>query len=207
MQKIKIAVILSFMVVLLNSCLLTFYPIYNPSDVVFDPALVGSYTIAEAKDGQPDGLEMIRLDRSGINLPQPIAAISNKGYLVKFTESNGSISSEYIAFMVTLNKNRYIDFYPYSKDAEKHGTYAALKVPMHAIYRISLEGNRKLSLRRFNQEYLSELIDKRQIRINHENIDGKIVVTATTQELQQYIIKYGSQEAAYQKESENYLKK
>ncbi len=193
--------------ILLNSCLLTFYPIYTSADVVFDPALVGSYRANEDKDGQPNGLEMIRLSHAGINLSKEIAAISSKGYLVKFTEKDGSVSRQYIAFMVVLNRNRYIDFYPYSKDVEKHGAYGALKVPMHAIYRISLEGNKKLILKRFNQDYLTELIAKRQIRMNHENVEGKRVITASTSELQQYITKYGGQEAAYEKESEIYLKK
>ncbi len=46
---------------------------------------------------------------------------------------------------------------------------------------------------------MRELIDKKQIRIRHEvRFDGLYVITASTEELQQYVAKYGDVDKAYQ---------
>ena len=191
----------------LPGCLLTFYPIYGLKDVVYDPAYLGIYVNPDPEDGQADVLHMERLDASGVQVPAGISSIRSKGYLVKFAEKDGAITSQFIAFMVVLKGNYYIDFYPHHQGLKKFGAYGELKIPMHAVYRISLEDKKKLTLRRFDQEFLNELIQKRQIRISHEKIGEKLVVTATTSELQQYISKYGDQNEAYGEKPEIFIKK
>ncbi len=207
MKHLTYGFLLVILAMLLNSCLLTFYPIYTPKDVVYETSILGSYRTEDVKDGQPDEMDILPLGSSGIRLPEGIAAIKNKGYLVKFKESDGRVRSQYIAFVVVLNSNKYIDFYPYTPEIDKFGAYGQHKVPMHAIYQISLQGNRKLILKRFDQDFLNEMIEKRQLRIRHEKLDDKYVITASTSELQQYISKYGNNADAYEKDFEHYIKK
>lgn len=207
MKTAKYFLCLLMMMIALNSCLLTFYPIYTAEDVVYDASLLGSYQNNDPKDGQPDQMHLVSLSGVDLQLPNAISRIRHKGYLVRFGENDGRITSEYIAFMVTLNNNRYIDFFPHTKNAKLYGQYGDLNIPMHAVYRIALKGGKTLTLKRFNQDFLLEMISKKQIRLQHERVKDKYVITASTKELQQYISKYGDNEAAYEQGADTYTKK
>jgi len=73
-------------------------------------------------------------------------------------------------------------------------------MPLHSFYRLGEGGDRNsLTITRFADSYLRNLIDKKQIRIRHEQrLDGSYVITASTDELQQYVLKYGEVNEAYE---------
>jgi hypothetical protein len=56
-----------------------------------------------------------------------------------------------------------------------------------------------LEIGQLKEEYLKNLIHKKQIRIPHEvRYDGSFLITASTEELQQYVMKYGNVPEAYE---------
>ena len=77
-------------------------------------------------------------------------------------------------------------------------------IPMHGIFKLSKKNNNSIVLQRFDQGFLQELLEKRQIRLKHEKASefysDDIVITAGTAELQAYILKYGKIEEAYDSE-------
>jgi hypothetical protein len=79
---------------------------------------------------------------------------------------------------------------------------------MHSFYRIRFHNDRSFETSQFNEDFLKRLIDKKQIRIKYEvRFDGNYVITAPTEELQQYVLKYGDEPEAYYKESSATYKK
>ena len=58
-----------------------------------------------------------------------------------------------------------------------------------------------------DEQYLNKLIEEKKIRISHEkDAKGDIVITASTDELQQYIIKYGDEPGAYRSDKTVFTK-
>ena len=62
-------------------------------------------------------------------------------------------------------------------------------------------------MQRLDGGYLEKLIKNKQIRIKHEVMeDGGIFITAPTEDLQQYLIKYSDVPEAYSSDNDNYAK-
>lgn len=204
MKKIRIAALGLLMVTLLNSCLLTLYPIYTDKDVVFRESIIGHY-----KKIKKDELEFMDIESLASykgTLTPAISAIKNKGYLVTMKDENGRVQTIMIAFVVGLNNGFYMDFMQVPTPG-RDAFFETMFLPMHAVYRLRFEPTGKnLSLQWFSSGFLTELIEKKKIRIRNEEINHDQVITASTADLQQYIIKYGNLAEAYEKELETYIK-
>ena len=74
-------------------------------------------------------------------------------------------------------------------------------LPVHSFGKVEIENN-ELKIHSFKAKWLSELFEKNQIRIPHENVatpDGSIIVfTASTKELQKFIFKYQNETKAFE---------
>jgi hypothetical protein len=69
---------------------------------------------------------------------------------------------------------------------------------MHTSYRVEILNDGSFELSQLDGSYVNSLIDQKKIRINHETgADDNIVITASTSELQQYLIKYSDEPEAY----------
>lgn len=200
----KITLISSFLVlaVVFSSCLLTIHPIYTEKDVVYDAGLNGNYKKLESDLDRWMSIEQLSASKGAI--PGGISKIKDRGYRIKFKNKDGQVDEEYIAFMVVLNNDRYMDMFPVSGRFGDDEFYSSFMIPMHGIYKLEKKGNNSIVLQPFNQGFLEELLEKRQIRLKHEKssafYDDKIVITAGTAELQSYIMKYGKNPKAYQSE-------
>jgi hypothetical protein len=69
---------------------------------------------------------------------------------------------------------------------------------MHTSYRVEILNDGSFELSQLDESYVTKLIDEKKIRISHEtDADDNTVITASTQELQQYLLKYGDEPSAY----------
>ena len=76
--------------------------------------------------------------------------------------------------------------------------FATHFVPMHSIYRIRFKITILLIYNSSMAKYLENLIRNKKIRIKHEvTEDGGYVITAPTEELQKYLVKYSDIPEAY----------
>ena len=209
MNKITLICFFLVLAVLFSSCLLTIHPIYTEKDVVYDAFLVGRYKRTN-KDADR-AMQIESLTRSKGEIPGGLKNIKEKGYRISFHSADGVLQEEYIAFMVILNNDRYMDMYPVFGRFGQDEFYKSFMIPMHGIFKLSKEHNNTIILKRFDQGFLEQLLEKRQIRLKHEKgsefYSNDIVITAGTAELQAYILKYGKNEEAYDSdESETYQK-
>jgi len=204
MKKIRIAALGLLMITLFNSCLLTLYPIYTEKDVVSKENIIGHYKKIKQEDTEFMDIEPLTAYKG--NLTPAISAIKNKGYLVTLKNENNRVHTTMIAFIVQLNNEYYMDFVQVPKP-DRDAFFESMLVPMHAVYRLRFEHSGKdFTLQRFSSDFLTDLIEKKKIRIRNEDVEHELVITASTAELQQYMIKYGNLADAYEKELETYLK-
>jgi len=199
MKKLMIATIL-VAVVVLSGCLSALHPLFTEKDLVFDPNLVGAWRVGSDEDvytferGTPQSFG---------NLPEGLQRLSGKGYLLTIEGKNaGEEKAKYYAFLARIGKHLYLDYFP-TETATQKGLADFYKqgfLPMHTFYRLTPGSNSDtMTIGQFAEGYLRNLIDKKQIRIRHEvRVDGTYVITAPTEELQQYVVKYGDVDAAYE---------
>lgn len=203
MKKRYITFLFAFLLVLLNGCLSTLHPIFTEKDLAYNPALIGNWTTQT--DDKTAMVTIANLDNEkSVELPGNISSIKQKGYLVIYKDENGNITEQYIAFLARIGKHLYFDYYPADIKEEKKldEFFTAHFIKIHTSYRVDLNKDGGFQLSQLDQDYVNKLIEENKIRIRHEkDEDGKIgVITASTQELQQYLIKYGDDPHAYRKE-------
>jgi hypothetical protein len=193
------------MVAALSGCLSTLHPLFTEKDVVYDPRLVGTWIAGNGDD--PSHLENGSIDTavfeqgsaaSFIELPDALRRLAPRAYVV--TYKKGQKTTKYHAFLCHIGKDYFLDYYPAATPRQKtyDAFYKSHFTKMHSFYRIRFSGNNRFEIELFDDGYLTDLIKQKQIRIQHEvRFDGSYLITAPTEELQQYVMKYGDVNEAY----------
>jgi len=200
MKKVSLLLAFTILAIFLSSCLQTLHPIFTLKDIVYESKLLGTW-----KTGNPKKVAIITnlsADNT-IELPEKISTIKQKGYLVSYQDEHGKTTEQYIAFLASIGNHLYFDYYPAEKKDNKIGDefFTAHFVKMHTSYRVDISKDGGFELSQLDESYVTKLIDEKKIRISHEkDATGNIVITASTDELQQYIIKYGDEPGAYRSE-------
>ncbi len=69
--------------------------------------------------------------------------------------------------------------------------------PVHTFSKIKIEGD-NLNIELFKSDWISDLIQENRVRIKHEVIGENVLITASTEELNKFVKKYGADEEAYE---------
>lgn len=202
MKRVSIIVAFTFLVIFLSSCLRTLHPIFTIEDILYEPKLIGTWKTGNEGTKGFVTITNLAADNS-IELPEKISAIRQKGYLISYQDKDGNVTEQYIAFLARIGKYLYFDYFPAEKkDSETLDEFFTSHfVKMHTSYRVDISKDGGFELSQLDESYVTKLIDEKKIRISHEkDANGNIVITASTDELQQYIIKYGDEPGAYRSE-------
>ena len=199
MKKVPIILGFTFLLIFLSSCLTTLHPIFTEKDLAYDPKLIGTWNIE--REGNKERVTISNLaTENSVELPGNISHIKQKGYLISYEHEHSENPERYIAFLARIGKYLYLDYYPaYKKEDQKiDEIFGAHYVKMHTSYRVEILNDGSFELSQLDGSYVNNLIDQKKIRINHETgADDNIVITASTSELQQYLIKYSDEPEAY----------
>jgi hypothetical protein len=216
MKKVSIILAISFLIILLSSCLKTLHPIFTVKDIIYEPKLIGTWKTGNEQSkslsvATESGSARITnlAEESSLELPEKISAIKQKGYFISYQDKDGTTTQQYIAFLARIGKHLYFDYFPAEKKADKIGDefFTSHFIKMHTSYRVEISEDGSFELSRLDESYLTKLIDEKKLRISHEkDASGNIVITASTDELQQYIIKYGDEPGAYRSEKTFFTK-
>jgi len=199
MKKISILLGFTFLLIFLSSCLTTLHPIFTEKDLAYDPKLIGTWNIE--REGSKERVIITNLaTENSLELPGNISDIKEKGYLISYQHEQGKNPERYIAFLARIGKYLYFDYYPADKkEDQKLDEFAGAHwVKMHTSYRVEILNDGSFELSQLDGSYVNSLIDQKKIRISYETAaDDNIVITASTSELQQYLIKYSDEPEAY----------
>ena len=198
MKKIALTTAFALLLIFLSSCLTTLHPIFTEKDLAYDPKLIGTWKI----DNQQTDIHRVVITNlateSSIELPGNISSIKQKGYLVSYQREH--TTERYIAFLARIGNHLYFDYFPADKkeDRKIDEFFEVHFVKMHTSYRVDISKDGSFELTQLDEGYVRKLIDEKKIRISHEtDADDNKVITASTKELQQYLLKYGDEPSAY----------
>lgn len=186
-------IIIAILAANLQGCIVkSVYPFFREDDVVYRESFEGTWV---------DG-ENIRW-RIHRNTFKP------NSYELHCTKNGRDASL--LGHLFSLNGNLYLDVVPLQDNTEELLVFDLHMVPTHSIARVDQKNSDEIEIRWFNEEWLREMFSQNKIRIPHEMImdanpksedDGMYLLTASTEEVRKFIIKYGDTEKAFESESD-----
>lgn len=192
-MKKKTILLVILLTLMVSSCLVkSLHPFYKESDVIYDPSLVGYWL-----DNDSSLWTIEQLKVSSVGSERVVDS-----YKINYFEKKDE-ASEFEVHLFKLKGQTYVDFIPF--DVNVPDMTAFHLVPTHSIAKIEMSRD-SINLKWFNESWLAGLLENNKIRISHETIKGaddSYILTASTEELQKFIIKYGNDPNAFKDNSED----
>lgn len=189
MKKLISFLFLTVMAVLLQGCIVkSLHPFFHESDIIFKKELLATWT---DQDGSQWSI-------------RPFKEKTN-AYEMHFLH-NGEKDVVFLAHLFLLNNELYFDFLPLSDGVEEESLslFNLHLLPTHSIAKVAVVNKNEIQIKWFNEEWMQSLFDQNRIKISHEVIDEMpkeedkmYILTASTEELQKFVVKYGSEDAAF----------
>ena len=174
------------------SCIPSLYPLYREKDLILDEKLLGRF-------GEPDEEEYyweFKLLDTSIDRGMDDGWRQFKsGYTYRLTVMEEGISEEFAAHLLRLGEYLYLDFFPVNYTIVP----AMLEIsmaPSHIFARVEIE-EENLILHFFDMDWLEDLIEKDRIKISHIYTNERIILTARTEELQKFILKFANDSTTF----------
>ena len=160
---------------------ISLHPLYTKENVVFDKKLLGTWV------DDPNKTEMT-FNYESINEPK-------KAYKLIFAGQD-TLKGSFIAHLVKLNDMLFLDIYPseipwdLEDPNESDWPFNSLfLIPAHAFIKIDSVGP-KLKMRLMLETQLKKILEENPEAIAHVVVEDRPVLTASTKELQAFILKY-----------------
>lgn len=192
MKKAKSIFAFGLLVVLLNSCVFSLFPIYTEDTLVYFPELIGRWEM----EGYEEYIEFINFPEDG----EPFDPVNAKNYLVVIME--GGERQDFVGHIAEIGKDFFLDLYPSDRDSYQSEEYYLKNLysnmlPVHTFIKLKY-ANDQLDLTAFDLEKLNKLFESNLIRLRHENVDGTILITAQPKEIQKFIDRYSDDESVFE---------
>jgi hypothetical protein len=180
-----LAIVLAVGSLMISGCddgggfVLSLEPSYTPTDLGSEQALVGAWTTAEGD--------------ATLNFEQ--GERQEYRVVVKEKDEGRESSAEFEAHLVRLGTLWFIDFLPNGKTA---GTefYQMHLFRAHSIARIELSQD-TLQMAFLDATWLQKKIDEKAVGISHQKIDGMLLLTGATEEVQDLLFLHGNDDEAF----------
>ena len=168
---------------ILGGCVpvMSLHSLYTEEDVVFEENLVGTWV--DDPDSPKTTWEFSR------------AGAKEKAYKLVYSDDEGKKGS-FVVHLVKLENRLFLDVLPSQFPSEQQD-WEKMKwaynffffVPAHTFIKIdSIEP--KLKMRRTVNDEMKELFKEEPNAVKHELVEDEIILTASTKELQAFVLKY-----------------
>ncbi len=172
--------LLSVLALLFSACLSSLHPIYTDNNKVVMNELEGEWLMNDDSrwrfEKNPD---------------------AEKGYLL--THFDDEQAFLYEAFLVDLDGIYFLDLMPVpSEKMELEMGTLAYFIATHNFLKFEARTDGTMQVSAFDISFLSDLLEQDPTLIKHEKTgDGNIILTASTEELQKFLIHYADNEDAF----------
>ncbi len=198
----KRLIILSFVLalVLLQGCIVkSLHPFFKKEDIVFRKELINTWT-----DQDGGRWEILPVKEKPMS------------YELKHYKDGDQPDQIFVAHLFKLDEQLYIDFFPVSNDDGADATMFNMHLVLtHSIARVESLSATDVQIRWLNEKWLQSLFSQNKIKISHEVVRDDLnqddsnmsyVLTASTEELQKFIVKYGEEDKAFIDDNTVWLK-
>jgi len=155
-------------------CVPTLHPLFTEDDLVFDARIIGAWADEDE--------DTWAFEKS-----------SGQGYLLTLTEPKGSDTFD--AHLLQLGAHQFLDLYPRTENLDDT-FYDSHLVPVHTFYKVIFEAA-TLQLVAMNPDWLEERIENGDVEVAHVWREGDLLLTAPTEELQELVLAFADDPAAF----------
>lgn len=205
---IKLIIITVGLSIFLSGCFLkSLHPLVSEKDAVTVNGITGVWEKDDQrwtfiKEGEYEDLTMSGVQGNAefsITMTDEGSDSTNtdhNSYLIIYEDlSEEQVDSSYFfGSFAMLNGDYYLDLYPF--DLGSLNFESSHYLPVHTFSKISLNED-SLVISLFKDSWIEEQITDNRVRIKHEKTEDTVLITASTEELQKFIIKYGNMTEAY----------
>jgi hypothetical protein len=168
--------------ILLGGCVPSLHPLFTDEEIIFDANLVGVWSEPNSKDSWE------------------FKPAANKKYDVIYTDEKGI--GKFDGRLGKIGNNTFIDFYPQDINLPGNDFYKSHLLGVHTFAEIDLSKD-GLKLEVMSPENLDKLLKTDPNALKVEKADDRTILTASTKELQAFILKYNEQAKLFDKNKEN----
>ncbi len=178
---------------LLGGCVpvMSLHPLYTEKDTVFDKRLLGTWV--DDPNSPETTWEFNRIE-------EPKSA-----YNLVFSDEEGKKGS-FVAHLVRLQNRLFLDVYPSEppweiEDPNKLELFynCFFLIPVHTFIKIDFNGP-QLKMWSTNDEDMEKLLKEEPNAVKHTFIEDKLILTASTKELQNFVLKYADNKRVFKSE-------
>lgn len=187
-MKRSIVISIILLAFAMQGCIvISVHPFYRESDVVYRKELEGNWI------DQDDNNWRIHRNPYKIN-----------SYELHMKKDGREV--QLLGHLFTIKDDLYLDMVPVSDNTPEVTVFDLHMIPMHSVARVTHIDSKEVTIKWFNEEWLRKMFTENRIKISHEMLmdanpkskdDGMYLLTASTDELQGFIKKYGRDEEAY----------
>jgi len=154
------------------------HPLFTQKEAVFDEKLIGIW----AKDSN---------DKETFEFTRASNEPNNKAYKMVYTDTDGK-KGEFDATLGKLGSSMFLDLYPDGKlECNTPDFYTIHLLPVHTFMKIEqIEPTLKMAM--IKSDKLEKMLKDDPNLIKFENLEGRFVLTASTEELQEFMKKYSN---------------
>ena len=194
------------MMFLLAGCFVkSIHPFYLDNEVLLKKELLGTWT------GKDSSVWKIGQGKKKTGLFKPDQP--DNSYLITYTNDKGPAT--FSVHMFRLAGQLFLDFFPVEAETG-NDLFDSHLVPAHTVARLDLT-DQNLTIRWYDEQWLIGLFRENKIRIAHEKIptgyksdgqeDFQVILTAPTEDLQKFLLKYAADPEALSKDYTMVLRK
>ena len=189
-MKNKSLIITIIVFLLLGSCIPSLHPLYFEKDLITNENMVGTWN----EDASLNTWVFYRND-------------NKKSYTLRFLEKENNnvddgtpgVLGIFEINLFKLGDESFLDFFPGENKIMEQGINSLMEfhlLPVHTFAKIEIS-NDTLLIYHFDVTRLEELLDEGKIRIRHETRRNDLILTAKTEELQEFFIKYSKEKDVF----------
>ncbi len=178
---------------LLGGCVpvMSLHPLYTQKDVVFEERLLGRWV--DDPNSPETTWEFNRIEEP------------NNAYNLVFSDEEGKKGS-FVAHLVKLQNRLFLDVYPSEPPWEIEDPNklelpynSFFLIPAHTFIKIDFNGP-QLKMWLTNDEDMKKLLNEEPNAVKHTFIEDKLILTAPTKELQNFVLKYAEDKRVFKSE-------
>ncbi len=183
-MKLRNLIVLACAAVLLSACIPSVHPFYTDKDVVFDARLLGEW---QGKEDSEDP-EVWKFEQG-----------EDKSYKLTVREKKDK-HGKFAARLFKLKNGYFLDITPAECELapDQADLVAASMIPGHLILRVP-QIEPELQLAFCDYEWLEKVLKANPNALAHRKQDDALLLTATTRELQRFVLKHLGEEELFQK--------
>jgi hypothetical protein len=177
MKCVRFAILVISALTLIG-CLASLHPLYLPENLTAVRGIEGKWESDSTEIGE-ESWEFSKHD--------------SLSYDLIYTEFGNPAS--FNAYFVKLDSYLFIDMSPKPAQSD-NDTYSGMLVPTHLFGRVWFQGD-SLVIGWLDSEWLDDKIEAGEVSLSHESQENDKLLTASTEELQAFVLRYANDPDAF----------